>query len=156
MEREINLILYHIPVPWARPGQSRWRRYDTQRYLKDELSYSVMSQMTDYESLHKIVALQAEFYFPKPSSFPKRKYASYHTKKPDLDNLLKFYLDLCKDCGCYEDDAQICFILAWKKYINIGDNPHVILKFKEIEEGVDYGRCIEGREGTGACKKKLD
>ena len=38
-----------------------------------------------------------------------------HMKKPDLDNLVKFYCDISNGI-LYEDDAQIYSLVARKKY----------------------------------------
>ena len=54
----------------------------------------------------------------------------YHSIKPDLDNLVKFYSDLIagKD-RMIHDDSQICVIQAEKKY---GNPPRTIVIVEEI------------------------
>lgn len=38
-----------------------------------------------------------------------------HTKKPDLDNLVKFAKD-CLNGVAWQDDSQVCELEAWKAY----------------------------------------
>ena len=53
----------------------------------------------------------------------------YHSVKPDLDNLCKFYIDLLgMNKGFYIDDSQICVIQAEKKY----GEPKTIVIIEEI------------------------
>ena len=44
----------------------------------------------------------------------------YHSKKPDLDNLVKLILDLCSgENKMICDDNQVCMLFAEKKYAEI-------------------------------------
>ena len=45
------------------------------------------------------------------SSAPKK-----HIQRPDIDNFVKFYLDVLQDMGMYENDSQIITIIAEKKW----------------------------------------
>lgn len=130
MERELLILIEYPPVAWARPGQGRFGRYDTQRSLKDQLGSTIRWQLSRQSTLTGKISLRAEFYMPEPKSLPVYKSGGYHTKKPDIDNLLKFYLDLCQECGCFENDSQVCDVSMQKVYG--GKNPRVILRFKEI------------------------
>lgn len=46
---------------------------------------------------------------------PKRSTNKWHTNVPDLDNMIKFYLDVCNGV-LYEDDKQVSNIIAIKTY----------------------------------------
>lgn len=131
---DLELKLFHVPIAWKRPGQNGHERYDMQRGVKDALACIINTQTIKHTTFTKYVHLEAEFVFPKPKSYPRYLYGLFHTKKPDLDNLLKFYLDLCKDCDVYEDDSLVVNIIASKRYIFASENPHVSLKF--CEKGV--------------------
>lgn len=67
------------------------------------------------------ITLMCEFYFPIPQSWSKKKQKAaasgelYHTKKPDLDNLVKFVKD-CLNGVAWLDDAQVMAIFATKHY----------------------------------------
>jgi len=53
-----------------------------------------------------------------------------HTKKPDLDNLIKFTKD-CLNGVVWKDDAQVFSLVAEKKY---SDRPHTIISIFVREE----------------------
>lgn len=67
------------------------------------------------------VILACEFVMPIPRSLQKRDVALaeagkyYHTKKPDLDNLVKFVKD-CLNGLAWRDDSQVVKITASKFY----------------------------------------
>ena len=71
------------------------------------------------------IDLWVRFYMPIPKSTPKKNIESMklglirHTKRPDLDNLLKFLKD-CLNGIIWKDDSQICRIEAVKCY---GEDP---------------------------------
>lgn len=72
------------------------------------------------------VFLSCCFHMPLPKSAPKsvRKALEmeetvWHTKKPDLDNLLKFVKD-CLNGVAWKDDSQVTGIEAFKSY---GEEP---------------------------------
>ena len=54
----------------------------------------------------------------------------YHKKKPDIDNLAKFYMDLFNN-GFYKDDSQICVLQAEKMYSFV-DVPRTEVTIQEI------------------------
>lgn len=68
------------------------------------------------------------FYMPIPASTPKKKRDGlmYHTKKPDLDNLIKFFKD-CANGILWHDDSQVVHIEAAKMYAN---EPKTIVSLK--------------------------
>lgn len=65
--------------------------------------------------------MSCNFNMPIPKSTSKKKAALMesghiqHTKKPDLDNLVKFVKD-CLNGVVWHDDSQIYGITAWKQY----------------------------------------
>jgi Holliday junction resolvase RusA-like endonuclease len=63
------------------------------------------------------IILRCLFYmpFPKGMSKKKREAAVYHTKKPDLDNLVKFVKD-CLNGELWHDDGQVAELYAGKIY----------------------------------------
>jgi Holliday junction resolvase RusA-like endonuclease len=82
------------------------------------------------------VRLTVRAYFPCPKSDKKEDRAKYrwHTKRPDLSNLVK----LIEDMGngfLWHDDAQICSEVLEKFIAPIYVEPKTII---EIEELVPY------------------
>jgi Holliday junction resolvase RusA-like endonuclease len=67
------------------------------------------------------VSVSARFIFPVPKSKGKRDKARMlsgelpHTKKPDVDNCLKFVLD-CLNGIAWGDDASVCEVRAVKEF----------------------------------------
>lgn len=72
------------------------------------------------------------FYLPRPKSLPKK--VQHHTKKPDLDNLVKGVKDGLKGI-CYHDDSQVIELQAYKQYAidhaKYGPRVEVIIKTME-------------------------
>ena len=65
------------------------------------------------------ISLECEFIFARPKTLPKK--VVDHTKKPDLDNLLKALKDAMTGI-VWHDDAQIVSLSARKDY---GDVPGI-------------------------------
>ena len=67
------------------------------------------------------VSLDVIFFMPIPASISKKKRGEYegcaipHTKKPDLDNLVKFVKD-CANGVLWRDDSQVVILTASKSY----------------------------------------
>ena len=86
------------------------------------------------------IYLKLIFYMPRPKHhYRSGKYSHllkesckdmvYHSVKPDLDNLIKFYSDLLgMNKGFYIDDSQISILQAEKKY----GNPRTEVTIQEI------------------------
>lgn len=72
------------------------------------------------------VKLWVSFYFRKPKYLPKKIKA--HTKKPDLDNLLKSIKDSLNKI-VYNDDSQIIISHMSKNYL-IGENARPFVNIK--------------------------
>ena len=69
------------------------------------------------------IRLQLDFFMPRPKAhldrhgIPKPKSPVWHSKKPDLDNLIKAVTDAITDTQrIWLDDSQICQITATKTY----------------------------------------
>ena len=66
------------------------------------------------------IYLQAQFHMPFPASMSAKKRATaIHTKKPDVDNMLKFLKD-CANGVLWNDDSEVVWVCAQKLY---SDNP---------------------------------
>ena len=59
------------------------------------------------------VMVTATFYLPRPKSLPKK--VSHHTKRPDVDKLLRALLDSFTGIF-YKDDSQVCHVNVRKAY----------------------------------------
>jgi crossover junction endodeoxyribonuclease RusA len=75
------------------------------------------------------LALELQFFLPKPKSAPKTKRV-WPTKKPDLDKLIRSIGDSLTGL-IYVDDAQICHMVVDKDY---DVTPRVEVFIRTIEE----------------------
>lgn len=120
----ISLDLFGDPVPQARARTfrrgSKSITYDPMAKLKEGYKWQIRSQYRE-EPLTVPVALDIVFMMPIPKSTSKTKTAAmlngtiYHIKRPDLDNLEKFLLDVLNEV-VLKDDAQIVELHARKIY----------------------------------------
>jgi len=74
------------------------------------------------------VALRLIFRLKKPKAHPKSKHV-FHTKKPDLDKLIRSVVDALTGV-VYKDDNQVCSIHSRKEYSN---NPGVDIAVINID-----------------------
>ena len=115
------------PIAKARPRFCRVgkhvKTYDVQTTESGKWMLLAKEQIHDTPSEGPI-SLICYFYMPRPLSHygtgknrNKLKSASpvYHTKKPDLDNLVKFVKD-CLNGIAWRDDSQVVKLSAVKKY----------------------------------------
>lgn len=107
------------PVPQQRARINRNRFYDPLSLLKKELQPLIESQLIDHQIFTVPLCTDITFYMPFTKSTSKTKINSNlylpHSKRPDLDNLLKFYLDLLNGI-VYFDDSLIAKLIAQKVY----------------------------------------
>lgn len=135
----IQLYLPGNPIPKARARTVRRgsfvHTYDpqaqTKQSIKNELEAQIQAKNDGGLPLPifgKDIAIEASFCFFMP--YPKdinHWIESYHLKKPDLDNVCKFYLD-CLTGLAFHDDTQIISINAYKIY---SDNPRTEINLME-------------------------
>ena len=95
------------------------RSYDPQ-FEEKQATKKVLSD--SWKAPHPIegpLKLMAIFSFGYPKGWTKKRKAGYanesHVIKPDIDNLLKFYLD-CMNEIIICDDKQVVEIFAHKRY----------------------------------------
>jgi len=82
------------------------------------------------------VVLQVTFRMPRPKAMlwkTKPMPEEYHTKKPDLDNLLKAVKDALTGLA-WRDDAQVCFCYASKLVCAGNSSPGVLITIRRVEE----------------------
>lgn len=125
------------PIPKGRP---RFRRYGgaytppkTEEYERQiKKLYLTSPKRVEFEKNVPLV-VNLEFGMPIPKSMSKKKRAAMiegdisHTKKPDVDNLVKAILDGLNKLA-WADDSQIVRISAEKKYAK---EPYVYLYVHE-------------------------
>ena len=127
----IEFTVYGSPVPQGRP--KFYRRgghvgvYDPvkSKDWKSEVRWQAIENKV--KILEGPLIMNLYFYLPRPKSLPKK--VLHHTKKPDVDNLVKAIKDALRDI-CYHDDSQITQLFASKEY---GTEPRVEINIVSAE-----------------------
>jgi len=121
------MIFHHSGKPFSkqRPRLSKRAVYDPQFDEKMQMKWEFSAQMRAQgisKPLEGPIDVEVEILFAWPKSWTSsyRKthseiHASRMIKKPDVDNVVKFYFDVLNKIA-YVDDAQICTMMATKRY----------------------------------------
>ena len=126
------------PVAKARPRFARRGKfvttYNDQQTEEGKVLFEIQKQW-QRAPLAGPLAIEFGFYMPRPKGHYgtgrnaeklKMSVPAYPVTKPDIDNLIKFYLD-CMNGVVFEDDRQIVICHAIKEYLflNMPGNYHV-------------------------------
>lgn len=111
------------PIALARPRLTRYQVYDSQKGVK-LLAGITLQKQHQGKPLQGNLCISLRFVFKKP----KCKKKSLTIGNCDLDNLVKFILDVANGI-LYHDDIQICQISALKEY---GDTAYTEFTIYEI------------------------
>ncbi len=133
----LHVRIYGLPVAQGRPrarmfhdrsGTARVAMYDpaTSRDWKRTVQQQVIDRRPPAPLAEVPLAMGLTFHLPRPQSLPKR--ITEHTKRPDLDNLIKAIKDALRGV-IYHDDAQIVRLTAGKVY---GDSPGVEISIAHV------------------------
>jgi len=126
------VIIPGKPIPLQRPRFRYKGAYDSQKTLKEEVSDIIIKQ-TDFPPASEHLSIELNFFMQMPKGHGKKKRAELagqpHTSRPDIDNLIKFYLDVCNGL-LYDDDSQIYNIQATKTYSEDA-RTEIIIKYGE-------------------------
>ena len=77
------------------------------------------------------IALSVSFYLPRPKSIKTRTVP--HTKKPDLDKLVRAVKDGLTRI-VWHDDAQVVEVKAWKFYADPHVTPHAFVSVRSVRD----------------------
>lgn len=129
----LELTVYGCPIAQPRHRITKFGgRYIPKEHpvheWKRRLSAVAQSAISDmrfaYVPRPAPVWLEVYFKLPRSKSIPKKQ--QDHTKKPDTDNLVKAVKDAFKGVF-YEDDSQVCRLIAYKDYVRNGQQPQVAI-----------------------------
>jgi Holliday junction resolvase RusA-like endonuclease len=125
----------HFDVPIIPVGKQRPRVVKRGRFVssytpdqtvaaEDAIRFSFRQAFPSHEAFPEgVVLLTLDAYFPPPKSFPRWKQERVeserfpHTKKPDIDNIVKLAMDALNGIA-YQDDSQVWIQSARKVYSN--------------------------------------
>ena len=112
-------VLIGDPIPLARPRFAFKKIFDSQKTLKISVMLDLEKQQGSIPKLDGALHVDVIFYMKAPQSMSKVKREALHgvphTYKPDLDNLLKWILDIGSGI-IYEQDSIVASISATKVY----------------------------------------
>lgn len=122
------IIKFTIPGPPKGKGRPRFARrgnsvttYTPQQTVEYErtVKWSWRAQSGQKFERETPIEVRMVFFMPIPKSLSKKKQlqldGTFHSKKSDIDNLIKAILDGCNGLA-YSDDAQISSLTAEKRY----------------------------------------
>lgn len=136
---ELMKIQFQIPGPPKHQQRHRSssrgkfvHRYDPS--AKDKVNFLLQAKQYAPKLAHTdVIYLTVWFCMPIPKShYRTGKFAgtlkdgapTWHTKKPDVDNLIKFVMDSLNKVF-WKDDSQICSVIAQKRY---DEKPRTIIQ----------------------------
>jgi Holliday junction resolvase RusA-like endonuclease len=117
-----NLPLYTIPespIAWARAVPTRTHgMWDSQKKLKLYLGLFIERAHGNLPLLEGPLLLDIKFCMPMTQQMlkePRKWEGSWHSHRPDLDNLTKLILDTCNTI-LFEDDKSVSAVMATRVY----------------------------------------
>jgi Holliday junction resolvase RusA-like endonuclease len=135
----MEFLIEGNPIAKKRPRFARRGKfvvtYSDQETEEGRYLWEVKKQWNSGNPLFGPIALSMGFYVSIPKSTSQKKQRLMldgkiiPTKKPDLDNLIKFPLDILNGL-IWKDDSQVFLISAFKKY---SDHPRTYIEVKEIK-----------------------
>jgi Holliday junction resolvase RusA-like endonuclease len=134
----VNFSIDANPVPKGRPRFRRTKTFITTYTPKKTLDFEELVRKQSKEAmgptdlLETPISVYLYFRLPIPQSYSKKRKEAClsgfrHTKRPDLDNLIKTVLDGMNGM-IYKDDSQITSLHCTKVYSNV---PGVNILIKE-------------------------
>jgi len=128
-------ILHGKPIPLQRARVTKFGAYDPQKKEKGEARALIYNQRGTAMPFDTSVQLVVTFFMPIPKSTPKKidLNGKLHSKRPDLDNLIKYVLDVIQPI-VIKDDSLVGTIIADKIY---DDNPRTEFTIMEINDECD-------------------
>lgn len=122
--------------------RSKYKDDDAQRYsdYKKIIYYEILKQLGGrYDPIDAAIGVTIRFKMPIPASWPKNKKAAavnqLHTKKPDIDNLVKGLFDAVNGL-LWVDDNRVAQMMVTKVY---ADDPGIELIVDPIG-GLSHGQ----------------
>jgi len=127
MSEPVTICLQGIPVPKGRPrvssfrGRVTVRTPEASRVYEEAVKLTAWREMRGRAKFDGPVHVELRFQFAPPQSWSeKKKLAAIageipHTSKPDIDNLVKAWLDPMR-LVVFGDDAAVTSITAEKRF----------------------------------------
>jgi len=124
--KELYVTVHGNPIAKKRPRFARRGKfvstYNPQESEEGKFMCIMSAQLNGHSPIPAgtPIFMDVQFFMPFPATMSaKKRIGAVHTKKPDLDNLIKFVKD-CSNGILWHDDSQVVSISACKYY---GDYP---------------------------------
>lgn len=143
--RTVSLFVPGVPVPQPRPSVALRGTVPVAYYRDPKKKLKIWKTNIQVEAeVHPCwpkdvsLSLQLAFYMPRPKADfnakgeVKDRAPKWHTKKPDVDNLVKAVQDALEGI-LWENDSQISILVAKKLWDDTGNTPGMDLIAKEVE-----------------------
>lgn len=141
-----EFIVSGQPIGKGRPRFSRngivYTDKKTKQY-EDKISQSAWIEMKrdKLQPTEKRVSLIMTAFLDIPKSYSRKKVIECQAgiiipPRPDIDNIAKAVLDGCNGI-IYSDDKQIWHMTVFKRYTDVGQSPHIRVKF-QWDDGKSY------------------
>lgn len=122
-----------IPVAKGRPRFTRDGRCYTPQKTRDyEKAIAEFAAPLFVSPLDGPIKLTIEFYLPRPKALKKPEGRIRHTKRPDLDNLIKAIKDALNGLA-WHDDSQVCETISKKYYAPVGHSPGIAFSVEAFD-----------------------
>jgi len=133
----MKFILHGNPTALQRPRFYCGNVVDSQKEQKFLDGLQIRKQWGCKAPMEKApISFQATFFMPFPKSLPEkgrdRLRDQYHTKRKDLDNMIKYILDVCNNI-VFTDDSLIAQISAKKIWADTGKTEFTLEYITEYE-----------------------
>lgn len=129
----MRIKLEGTPIPYARPRVTKFATYDPRAKEKKQIKARLLEKNLPIFICPLKINLLFSLYIPKSSSQKKQKEMRENrilpSKRPDLDNLVKFILD-CANGILFKDDSSIISLTATKRY---SDSPSTIIHLETCQ-----------------------
>lgn len=115
--------------------RGKFVKKNAKKYLqyKEAIRWTIKQQFKG-KPIDGAVGVTVWFYMPMPETWSKKKKAEmvnrYHTKKPDIDNLIKGLFDALNNL-IWVDDNRVVDMTVFKVY---GEKPGIEIEVEEVEE----------------------
>ena len=151
-EGRCQILIPGDPVPLARPRFSSRGVWDSQKQLKLALGISLTNQMKNRSVFGVPIQVEIEFVFSIPRSSRGKEPGDWHSSRPDLDNLIKWVLDIGNTI-LFTDDCIVSKLIASKSY---GSEPKTIITITKLERGREYvSKRTQGSEDGGTHNQEV-
>jgi Holliday junction resolvase RusA-like endonuclease len=120
-------------------GRGKYIKKNALRYLayKEQIQWEVKKQFRRKELLAGPIEVKITFFMPMPKSWSNKKKSNsvgtYHTKKPDTDNLVKGIFDALNKL-VWQDDNLVAKVSAKKIY---AENPRIKVEIWNLREDME-------------------